>query len=99
MIQSFALEFNTEEEMLQTGDKLWNRHNVTGELEMLPLANGKWKLIVHSEKQLREATLEKLAGKRVQIKTSSGKVKDVAEEDDDDDNDIDESNGDNDDDE
>lgn len=69
MIQSFALEFDNEQEMLKIADKLWNHHNVTGEIEMLPLSDGRWRINVHSEKQLRDSTLEKLEGKRVQARS------------------------------
>lgn len=68
MIQSFGLEFDTEEEMLETAKKLWNVHKVTGEMEMVALPNGKWRLNIHSEKQLRDSTLEKLNGRLVTVK-------------------------------
>ena len=68
MIQSFGLEFDTEEEMLETAKKLWNVHKVTGEMEMVALPNGKWRLNIQSEKQLRDSTLEKLNGRLVTVK-------------------------------
>lgn len=69
MIQSFGLEFDSEDEMLAAVNRLWNQNKMTGEIEMLPLGNGAWRLNVHSEKQLRESLLESLPGKRVKARS------------------------------
>lgn len=71
MIQSFGFEFESEEEMLSVADKLWKKHGVTGEMEMYPVKEGKWRLNVHSEKQVRDSTLEKLPGKPVTVSSLS----------------------------
>ncbi|NLV92852.1 MAG: hypothetical protein GX030_10755 [Firmicutes bacterium] len=65
MIKSFSLEFNNKEELDKVVDKLWFEKQVTGEVEKLPLKDGKWRLNVHSEKALRQSTIDALAGKSV----------------------------------
>lgn len=65
MIVSFALEFDSRAEAEKVVRLLQKRHEVSGELELLPLGDGRWKLTVFSEKPLRESTLESLPGKRV----------------------------------
>lgn len=57
--------FDTEEALRQGARRLITKHGVTGEIEMKPLPGGKWLLEVSSEKDLRDTTLEKLQGKRV----------------------------------
>lgn len=81
---SIAFEFETEEEMHQVAELLWKKHGVTGELEMYPTSNGRFRLHVYSEKQIKDSVLEKLPGKRVQAKGSYGSAlpKEVAGEDD-----------------
>lgn len=68
MIVSFALEFQDEKEMRAVAQRLWNRHKITGEMEMMPIGDGRWRLSVHSEKQLRQSTIDKLPGKPVAVK-------------------------------
>ena len=70
MIVSFALEFETRAEMEKVVRQLRKRHEITGELELLPLGDGRWKLTVFSEKPLRESTLESLPGKRVSVRST-----------------------------
>jgi hypothetical protein len=57
--------FDTEEALRQGARRLVSKFGVTGEIEMKPLAGGKWLLEVSSEKDLRDTTLEKLEGHRV----------------------------------
>ncbi len=64
-MQSFALVFDTEEALRQGARRLVSRFGVTGEIEMRPLSGGQWLLEVSSEKDLRDTTLEKLQGKKV----------------------------------
>lgn len=71
-MNTIALEFATEQEMQAAADKLWNRHGITGELEMFQTPSGTFRLHVYSEKPIRESLIEKLPGKRVQIKGSFG---------------------------
>lgn len=65
-LQSFAIVFDSENETRQSAHRLVKKHGVTGEIEIRPLAGGKWLLQVSSEKDLRDTTLEKLAGQRVE---------------------------------
>lgn len=74
MIQSFALEFDDRAAMERVAKKLREKYGVTGEIEMSPIEDGGWRLTVHSEKQLREATLESLEGRRVKAKTIISKT-------------------------
>ncbi len=64
-MQSFAMVFDTEEALRQGARRLMSKHGVTGEIEMKPLPGGQWLLQVSSEKDLRDATLEKLQGRRI----------------------------------
>lgn len=57
--------FDTEETLRQGARRLVTKLGVTGEIEMRPLAGGKWLLAVSSEKDLRDTTLEKLQGQQV----------------------------------
>jgi hypothetical protein len=83
-VYAIAFEFETEEEMHKVAELLWKKHGVTGELEMYPASSGRFRLHVHSEKQIRDSVLEKLPGKRIQAKGSFGSAapKEVASEDD-----------------
>ena len=69
---SIAYEFETEEQMKAVADQLWNKHGITGEFEMYQAGNGRFRLHIYSEKQIRESVLEKLPGKHVQVKGSYG---------------------------
>ncbi|HHW72535.1 MAG TPA: hypothetical protein GX393_04815 [Firmicutes bacterium] len=71
-MNSLALEFETEEEMKAVADKLWHKYGVTGELEMFQTPSGAYRLHIYAEKPIKESILEKLPGKRVQIKGSFG---------------------------
>jgi len=67
VILSFALEFDSKKEMNKAAKKLWKKHDITGEMEIVRLDEGRWRLNVHSEKNLRDSTISKLAGKRVEV--------------------------------
>lgn len=73
MLISFALEFDDEQALRQSVRKLWQQHGVRGEFELLPLGNGRWRLSVHSERQLRLSTLENLPGKLVKAPGPGGR--------------------------
>ena len=62
---SFALEFRSEDDLNEAVDLLRNKYRVTGELYARPLGGGRWRLVVHSEKHLRDGTIDKLKGRRV----------------------------------
>lgn len=74
MIISFALEFADEPTMRKAVEKLWDKHEISGELEIRPLDDGKWRLQVHSEKQIRDATIESLGGTRVKVRSAVTKI-------------------------
>ncbi|HWI53425.1 MAG TPA: hypothetical protein VNT01_14885 [Symbiobacteriaceae bacterium] len=65
-MQYLAFEFESEKDMRETVKKLWDVHNVSGELSIRPIANSRWRVDVISEKELRETTLEKFAQWRVE---------------------------------
>jgi len=54
-------EFPSEKELRDTVHKLWETHGVSGEMQIRPLKDGKWRMEVYSEKELRDSTLEKFA--------------------------------------
>lgn len=70
MILSFALEFDDEESMRRAAKKLWEKHEITGELDMTSLGDGRWRLDVHSEKNVRDVTIEALGGTRVKARSA-----------------------------
>ncbi|MBP2017749.1 hypothetical protein J2Z79_001134 [Symbiobacterium terraclitae] len=65
-MQYLVFEFPTEKEMRDTVKKLWDGYNVSGEMMIRPLSGGKWRVEVHTEKELRESTLEKFADYRIE---------------------------------
>jgi len=71
-VYSIAYEFETEEQMQAVADQLWNKHGITGEFEMYQAANGRFRLHIYSEKQIKDSVLEKLPGKHVQVKGNYG---------------------------
>ncbi len=71
-VYTIAYEFETEEEMRLVADQLWNKHGITGEFEMYQSPNGKFRLQIYSEKQIRDGVLEKIPGKAVQVKGNYG---------------------------
>jgi hypothetical protein len=65
---TFALEFDSQEELEAALRRLRQQLRVTGEFRYRPLEGGRgWRLTVHAEKALRDATVERLGGKRVDI--------------------------------
>jgi len=70
MIVSFALEFRDEQSARKAADALWNKHKVTGEVDLIRTDNGTWRLDVHSEKNIREKTIESLGGKRIKARST-----------------------------
>lgn len=71
-LHSIAFEFDTEQDMRQTAEELWKKHEITGELEMFPTDSGKFRLHVYSEKKIKESVLEKITAKRIHAKGSYG---------------------------
>lgn len=69
---SIAYEFETEKEMKLVAEQLWNKHGITGEFEMYQTGNGRFRLQVYSEKQIKDSVLEKLPGRNVQVKSNFG---------------------------
>lgn len=66
-LMTFTLEYENEQEAREVARKLWSTYGVTGELGIRPAGDGKWQLEVNSERDLRESTLEKLKGRRVDL--------------------------------
>lgn len=63
----FALEFTSESE-LEAALRRLRQQDVTGEFHVRPSDGGRsWRLTVYAEKNLRDSTIEKLGGKRVDI--------------------------------
>lgn len=63
---NLAFEFATEKECQETVKKLWDTLGVSGELVVRPLPNGRWRVDLNAEKDIRESTLEKFAPYRVE---------------------------------
>lgn len=56
--------------MRQAADKLWKERDITGEIGIEPLEDGRWRLDVHSEKTIRESTIDALGGRRVKVRSA-----------------------------
>ncbi len=80
---SFAFEFETKQVMEKVAKQLWDKQGITGELEMYSTSQGRFRLVVCSEKPIRDSVLDKVPGKRVQAKAGYGSVlpKEVSSED------------------
>lgn len=74
MIYSFALEFPDEASMRRAVTKLWDKLSITGEIDVMPTENGKWRMDVHSEKPIRDATIEALGGTRIKVRSAVGRL-------------------------
>ncbi|MCG0239876.1 MAG: hypothetical protein L6E13_12015 [Firmicutes bacterium] len=66
-MQYLTFEFESEKELRDVMKKLRDHYGVTGELHVRKVAEGRWRLQVHSEKELRESTLEKFSKWRVEL--------------------------------
>ena len=62
-----ALEFDDPKKLEAAIQRLRQNLGVTGELGIKPLEGGRWRLTISSEKPLRESSLEKLGGQRVDL--------------------------------
>ena len=62
-----ALEFDDPKKLEAAVQRLRKNLGVTGELAIKPLQGGRWRLTITSEKTLREASLERLGGQRVDL--------------------------------
>lgn len=81
---SIAFEFETEQEMQSIAEQLYKKHGITGEFEMYPTSGGRYRLHICSEKPIKDNILEKLPGKKVQVKGGYGSAtsKEAASDDD-----------------
>ena len=61
----FTLEYDDERLVREEAATLMNKYGITGEIGVRPIGDGRWRLEVSAEKELREATLGKLRGRRV----------------------------------
>lgn len=66
-MQVISFEFDSERDLQDATKKLWEDLKVTGEMQIKPIGNGRWRIDLNSEKDLRESTLEKFPGKRVNL--------------------------------
>jgi hypothetical protein len=62
-MQYFSLTVDTEDQVRDVMDRLWNILRIRGEVQIRPL-DGKFRLDVISERDLTAAQLERLPGKR-----------------------------------
>lgn len=65
-MQFLEFEFENEKELREIVTKMWDTMGVSGELSIRPLANGRWRLEIISEKELRDSQLDKFAKYRVE---------------------------------
>jgi ferredoxin-NADP reductase len=62
-MQHFSLTVDTEDQVREVMERLWNHLRIRGEVQIRPL-DGKFRLDVISERDLTPAQLERLPGKR-----------------------------------
>lgn len=74
MIFSFALEFPDEPSMRSAVNKLWDKLEITGEIDVSRYEDGRWRVDVHSEKTVRDNTIEALGGTRVKARSAVARV-------------------------
>lgn len=60
-MQYLVFEFDTEKELREVVDKLWNKYNASGELRVRAISGGRWRLEMNTEKEIRDATLEQFS--------------------------------------
>lgn len=65
-MQNLAFEFDSEMELRDMVNKLWEGLGVTGEMAIRPLNGGRWRLELMSENAMRDSTLETFANYRVE---------------------------------
>lgn len=65
-MQVLAFEFESEKELRDTVNRMWDGLGVSGELSVRPISGGRWRLEITAEKELRESTLDKFAQYRVE---------------------------------
>lgn len=65
-MQQLTFEFESEQDMRETVNKLWEGLGATGEMQIRPAGNGRWRVELNTEKELRESALEKFAAFRVE---------------------------------
>jgi hypothetical protein len=65
-MQFLSFEFDNEKDKNETVKKLWETYGVSGEMAIRPLGNGRWRVDITSEKELRDSTLEKFEKFRVE---------------------------------
>jgi hypothetical protein len=65
-MQHLVFEFQDEQQLRTTVQKLWDGIGVSGELSIRPVKDGKWRCEIYTEKELRESQLEKFAEFRVE---------------------------------
>lgn len=64
-MQVLAFEFESEKELREAAEHLWQKIGTTGEMNIKPLAEV-WRLELLLEKPLRPGTLEKFQARRVE---------------------------------
>lgn len=65
-MQVLSFEFDNEKDKNETVKKLWETLGVSGEMAIRPLTNGRWRVDITSEKEMRDSTLEKFEKYRVE---------------------------------
>lgn len=65
-MQHLVFEFQTEEQMRSIVHHLWEKIGVSGELDVRPIKDGKWRCQIYSEKELKESVLGQFAEYRVE---------------------------------
>ncbi len=64
-MNTFYLEFDTREDLLEAIETLKSQYDFAGEMSYRKNEDGTWRLAVLSEKRFRESTIEKMPGRAV----------------------------------
>lgn len=65
-MQKYTFDFASKDEMTEVAKRLWDQLKVSGEMSANALPGGHWRLELNSEKEIREAALEKFKPWRVE---------------------------------
>ncbi|HLO04892.1 MAG TPA: hypothetical protein VK191_17425 [Symbiobacteriaceae bacterium] len=65
-MQHLVFEFQDEQQMRTIVQRLWEGIGVSGELDVRPIKDGKWRCQIYSEKDLKESVLGQFAEFRVE---------------------------------
>ena len=74
MIYSFGYEFDDQKSLEKAIEILWKKHKISGEMDVEPLENDRWRIDIHSEKAIKQSVLDSINGQQVKARSAVTKV-------------------------